>query len=182
MHMTSERWDHTKAYLQDVFGRQDDHLASLMDRAREAGLPDIAITADVGRFIHLMAKTTRATLAVELGTLAGYSTIWLARAVDRVITIEREPAHAAFARRMFEEAGVADRVEIRQGDARERLAEVVREVGEIDVLFLDASKREYPEYLAIARDHIAPGGLILADNALGGDWWIDDAPGNPDRD
>lgn len=193
MEMSPARWGRTCAYLRDVFGRQDAHLAGLMGRAVEGGLPDIAVSADVGRLIGLLTSMTGggagARLAIEVGTLAGYSGVWIARGLapgGRLITIEYDPKHAAFARRTFDEAGVADRVEVRTGAALDVLPELARELGpeSVDVALLDAVKTEYPAYFRTLRGMIRPGGLLLADNALGGgEWWIDDAPGaNASRD
>jgi caffeoyl-CoA O-methyltransferase len=187
--MTPERWEHTCGYLRAVFGTQDDHLAGLMDRAVEAGLPDIAISADVGRMLMLLTSMTRAQLAVEVGTLAGYSGIWIARGLKpggKLITIELEDRHADFAQAQFETAGVADRVELRRGGAEAVLDQLAKELpaGTVDVAFLDADKAAYPGYWTQLRPLIAPGGLLLADNMLGGgSWWIDEKPGaNASRD
>lgn len=193
MDMTPQRWSNTSAYLQEVFGREDGHLAGLMDRAVREGLPPIAVSADVGRFLSLLVSTTNAgrgaEVAIELGTLAGYSGIWLARALAPcgvLHTIELDPHHADFAQRMFTEAGVAERVRLRRGAALDVLPEIARELGpeSVDFVLFDAVKTEYPAYFELVRPLIRPGGLIVADNALGSrSWWIDGAPGaSPERD
>jgi caffeoyl-CoA O-methyltransferase len=126
---------------------------------------------------------TRGLLAVEVGTLAGYSGIWITRGLrpeGRLITIEPEPRHAAFAGEQFERAGIADRVEIRPGTGMEVLSDLAAELepGRVDVLFLDALKHEYSDYFRIARPLIAVGGLVLADNVYGtGLGWIDQGHG-----
>jgi predicted O-methyltransferase YrrM len=177
--MTPDRWRFTNAYSREVFGEQDQHLAGLMAEALDAGLPDIAISADVGRLLLMITSMTRGRLAIEVGTLGGYSGIWLARGLrpdGRLITIELEPRHAEFARVQFERAGVADRVDQRLGPALDVLPALAAELepGSVDVIFLDALKTEYPAYWEIVRPLIAPGGVILADNALGSsEWWID---------
>jgi len=178
--MTPERWAYTSRYLREVFGREDDNLAGLMDRARAAGLPDIAVSADVGRLLMILTSMTRGRLAIEVGTLAGYSGIWIARGLrddGRLFTIESEPTHAAIARDEFERAGVAAKVEVREGAALDVLPQLAQMLGpgSVDVVFLDALKEEYPAYWRLVRPMIAPGGVIIADNALGSDsWWIDD--------
>ncbi len=178
--MTPARWRYTNDYLQRVFGRQDAHLEGLMADAVVRGLPDIAVSADVGRLLMTLTSMTRGRLAVELGTLAGYSAIWIARGLaagGRLITVELVEKHADFAREQFERAGVADRVELRPGAALDVLPELAAELGpeSVDVVFIDAEKLQYPDYWRIARPLIAPGGLVLADNACGsGTWWIDD--------
>ena len=178
--------------MRAVFGEQDEQLATLMPRAVAAGLPDIAVSADVGRFLKMLtglAAPGGARLAVEVGTLGGYSGIWIARGLapgGRLITVESDPKHAEFARRELEDAGVADRVEIRVGTGLVELANLARQLGpgSIDLVFLDAIKSEYPGYFEAIRAAIRPGGLLVADNALGsGSWWIDESPGSsPDRD
>ncbi len=173
MGMNDDRWDYIQQYSREIFGRQDAHLAGLMDEAVQAGLPNIAVSADVGRLLMMLTSMTRGQLAIELGTLGGYSGIWLARGLKtngRLITIEREPAHADFAQAQFERADVADRVEIRRGVALEVLPQLADELGpdSVDVVFIDAVKIEYAQYWRIVRPLIAPGGLVMADNVLGG--------------
>jgi len=191
--MTPSRWDATSSYLIDVFGAQDEQLTTLSPRAVAAGLPDIAVSPDVGRLLKLLTGMTGdgrgARLAIELGTLAGYSGIWIARGLapgGRLITIESVPAHADFAQREFETAGLSGSVEIRRGAALQVLPALAQEVGpgSVDLVFLDALKREYSDYFRLLRPLIAPGGLLVADNVLGsGSWWIDEPAGrNADRD
>jgi caffeoyl-CoA O-methyltransferase len=192
MDMTPARWDFTCRYLQDVFGRDDDQLRTLMPRAAAAGLPDIAISADVGRLLYVLARTTNQgrgpSLVLELGTLAGYSAIWLARALapgGRLITIESEPRHADFAQREFEKAGLTDRITIRRGRALDLLPALARELGpaSLDLAFIDAVKTEYLDYYRLLKPLLRPGSLLLADNILGSSWWIDAPPGSdPMRD
>jgi caffeoyl-CoA O-methyltransferase len=191
--MTPARWDATRDYLLDVFGAQDEQLKTLTPRAVAAGLPDIAVSADVGRLLMLLTAMTGggrgARRALELGTLAGYSGIWIARglaASGTLITIESEPRHADFAEREFERAGLSRSVEIRRGRATSLLPALAQELGAgaLDFVFIDAVKREYPDYFRLLRPLIAPGGLLVADNVLGSQsWWIDERAGtNPDRD
>lgn len=183
MNMTPPRWQATTDYLNDVFGAPDDQLRTLMPRAIEAGLPDIAVDASVGRFLMLQVSLTGARTVVEVGTLAGYSAIWLARGLaegGRLYTIEAEPAHAAFARAELESAGLADRVEVIDGAGLDELPRLVDRLGpgSIDVLFLDAIKTEYQGYLDAALPAMGTGSLVIADNALGGSWWIDEPAGS----
>jgi caffeoyl-CoA O-methyltransferase len=190
--MTPDRWNATSDYLVDVFGAQDEQLRTLMPRAVAAGMPDIAVSADVGRLLKILTSMSGggrgASLALELGTLAGYSGIWIARGLapgGRLITVEAEPRHADFAEREFQAAGVGSSVQIRRGAALQVLPALVQEFGNrFDVVFLDAAKREYPAYFEIVRAAVAPGGLLIADNVLGSHtWWIDEPAGRtPDRD
>lgn len=181
MEMTEARWRYTTGYSREVFGGQDDHLAGLMAQAVAAGLPDIAVSADVGRLLMILTSTTGGALALELGTLGGYSGIWIARGLapgGRLVTVEIDPASADFAEKQFERAGVADRVEVRRGAALDVLPELARGLGpgSVDVVFIDAVKSEYPDYWKLVRPLVAPGGFVLADNVYGGgSWWIDDA-------
>jgi predicted O-methyltransferase YrrM len=181
MDMTAERWDYTNKYIREVFGRQDEHLFGLMTRAVGAGMPDIAVDAPVGRLLMMLTKMTAGAFAIELGTLAGYSAIWIARGLrpgGRLITIEKEQAHADFAAKQFDIAGVENRIELRVGDALDVLRELHDQVEprSVDLVFLDADKERYPRYWQLLRPMIAVGGMIVMDNALGGgSWWIDDA-------
>lgn len=172
MDMTPDGWRRICAYLNEVFGEQDEQLATLMTRAVDAGLPDIAITPDVGHLLSILTRLAGpARAALEVGTLAGYSGIWIARALapgGKLLTIELESAHADFAQAEFDAAGVSDRVDIIRGAAidvltslRERLA-----AASLDLVFLDAVKAEYPAYLDLVRPLIRSGGLLIADNVV----------------
>jgi caffeoyl-CoA O-methyltransferase len=191
--MTPARWNSTTSYLLDVFGEQDPQLRTLTPRAVAAGLPDIAVSPDVGRLLMILTAMAGggrgARMAIEVGTLAGYSGIWIARGLapgGRLVTIESVAAHADFAQREFESAGVSGSVDIKRGPALSVLPALAAEVGPgaVDVVFLDAAKREYPDYFQAVRPLIAAGGLLVADNVLGSrTWWIDEPAGQvPDRD
>lgn len=181
--MTPERWTFINSYASEVFGREDDHLAGLMDRAAEAGLPKIAISPDVGRLLQILVSTTRGEVALELGTLAGYSGIWIARGLrpgGRLYTMEFEDEHADFAQAEFERAGVADRVEIIRGPALDELPGVALRLGpkSVDFAFIDAVKTQYVEYFELIKPMMRHGGLIVADNVYGtGAGWIDEGYG-----
>lgn len=181
--MTPERWEFTSRYTSEVFGAQDAHLAGLMDRAVAAGLPPISVSSDVGRLLGILAGSTDGKLALELGTLGGYSAIWIARGMrpdGRLITIEANAHHAEFARKEIEEAGVADRVEVEEGEALVVLPGLGERLGEasVDFVFIDAVKSEYVDYFEEVRPLMKPGGLVVADNVLGtGAGWIDSGHG-----
>lgn len=180
MEMTPERWAYTNDYLHRTFGDVDDHLAGLMADAVAQGIPAIAVSPEVGRLLQLLVSTTEGRCVVEVGTLAGYSAIWMARGLrqgGKLYTIEPAEKHAAFAEEQFRRAGVADRVEVIRGKGLEVLDRLADELGpsSVDLVFLDAIKTEYPAYFAKARPLIKAGGWLVADNVLGaGDWWIDD--------
>jgi predicted O-methyltransferase YrrM len=154
-----------------------------MTEAVSAGLPPIAVSPDVGRLLHILTSMTQGRLAIEVGTLGGYSGIWIARGLapdGRLITIEYQPTHADFARAQFERAGVGDRVEIRQGPGRSVLEDLASELDpvSVDLMFIDATKSEYSDYFTTARPLIAVGGLVVADNVYGtGEGWIDEGHG-----
>lgn len=177
-------------YIHQVFGHQDAVLTAIMPRAVAAGLPAISVAPEVGRLLQLLATLARGErpgVVVEVGTLGGYSAIWLARGLGgggKVVTIEADPRHAAFAAAEFKAAGVADRVEQVVAKGLEALPALAKRLGpaSIDMLFLDAIKVEYAAYLAAAEPMLRDGSLVVADNALGtGSWWVTDAadPAHP---
>lgn len=181
--MTPERWTFLGDYAREVFGEEDPQLATLMDRAVDAGLPRIAVSPDVGRLLKILTSLTRGRLALEIGTLGGYSAIWIARGLardGRLITIEMDDAHADFARAEFERAGLADNVEVVRGAALEVLPEIGDRLGpsSVDFVFIDAAKSEYMSYFEGVRPMIAPGGVLVADNVYAtGRGWIDEGFG-----
>lgn len=183
MAMTPERWSYIGDYAADVFGQYDDHLSGLMERAVESGLPPIAVSADVGRLLKILAAMTEGKLAIELGTLAGYSAIWIARGLaedGRLLTIENEDAHADFAQEEFDKAGVADKIEVVRGEALDVLPQIASEVGEssVDFVFIDARKSEYVDYFRLLKPMIKSGGMLVADNVYAtGAGWIDEGHG-----
>ena len=183
MTMSPERWNFLNDYAREVFGEQGEQLATLMNRAEAAGLPRIAVSPDVGKLLYILASLTRGRVAIELGTLGGYSGIWIARGLapdGKLLTIEIDDAHADFAEEEFRRADLADRVEVVRGPALDVLEELAEELGpkSVDFVFIDATKSEYVAYFEIARDLIAPGGLLVADNVYAtGRGWIDEGYG-----
>lgn len=184
------RAERTARYVNDVFGAgpRDEQLRTLMERAAAAGLPDIAVSGDVGRLLQLLSTITTHEagakgLVIEVGTLAGYSGIWLGRGLApsaRLITIDVNPEHADFARGEFRKAGLHTRVRQEVAPALECLPRLAKELGpaSIDMAFIDAVKTEYAAYLALLKPMLRPGGLLAVDNALGSDWWITDPAGS----
>lgn len=181
--MTPETWSYIGDYADEVFGQNDEHLAGLMSRALDAGMPPIAVSADVGRLLKILVSMTPGKLAIELGTLAGYSAIWIARGLaedGRLITVEHEDAHADFAEKELEKAGVADKVEVVRGAALDVLPSIADRVGEgsVDFVFVDARKSEYVDYFRILRPLLNVGGLYVADNVYATSaGWIDQGQG-----
>ena len=183
MTMTTERWNFLNDYAREVFGEQSEQLATLMNRAEEAGLPRIAVSPDVGKLLYILASLTRGRLALELGTLGGYSGIWIARGLaddGKLLTIEIDDAHADFAETEFRRADLADRVEVVRGPALDVLRHLAGDLEpkSVDFVFIDARKSEYVAYFEVVRDLIAPGGLLVADNVYAtGRGWIDEGYG-----
>ena len=153
-------------YIDGLFVETDDILDGILARAEAAGLPAMHVSPGQGKLLHLMAKIMGAKRVIEVGTLGGYSTVWLARALPEdgsLTTLELDSAHAAFARETLEQAGVADRCEVIEGPALGSLQDMI---GPVDLVFLDANKDAYPAYLNQAVRLTRPGGLILADNVV----------------
>jgi len=157
-------------YITELFAKQDAALEETLLEIRKNGMPEITITPEEGRFLQFLVRASGSTLAVEIGTLGGYSGIWIARGLafgGRLITLEKEPKHTQVARQNFERAGVSHLVEIREGDAH-TLLEELRADSPFDFIFIDAEKVGYPRYLEWAIDNTVTGGLIVAHNALRG--------------
>jgi caffeoyl-CoA O-methyltransferase len=157
-------------YISDLFEPSDPILDAAEQSLHDAGMPIIQISANQGRFLQILAKICQAGRILELGTLGGYSTIWLARALPengRLITLELEPAFAEVARKNFVRAGLADKIEVREGKALDLLPVLVQEkAGPFDLIFIDADKPPYAEYFEWAVRLSRPGTLIIADNVI----------------
>lgn len=169
------------AYVAAHTTQEDDFLRSLKDAARVEGIPTIWIAPEQGAFMQVLLRLAKVRDVVEVGTLAGYSAIWMARALPsggRVRTIELNAKHAAFARVWFVRSDVADRIELHVGAGAEVLPTFAADSA--DAAFLDADKASYPTYLREALRIVRPGGLILVDNAFGFGQLLSDAP--TDRD
>ena len=149
-----------------MFAAEDEALQSTLKAAQEAGLPQIQISPIQGKFLQLLATICNAHKILEIGALAGYSGIWLARALPshgRLITLEVDARHAEVVRQSFARAGVADRTEVRVGKALELLPQMEDEAP-FDLVFIDADKPPYPDYLDWALRLTRPGSIIVADN------------------
>jgi predicted O-methyltransferase YrrM len=162
-----------------VWAKVDEYFSSLLtpaekalDEARKAnrksGLPAIDVSPLQGKFLEFLVRVSAARKVLEIGTLGGYSTLWLARALPvggRVVTLELDPHHAEVARGNLRDAGVLDRVEIRVGPANETLPGLVNSAP-FDLIFIDADKRSYPEYLGWALKLARVGTILIADNVV----------------
>lgn len=159
-------------YLEGLFAPPDEALEGALRRSREAGLPKIQVHRTEGRLLQLLAEVSGARRILEIGTLGGYSTIHLARALPEggtLVSLELEERHADVARENLEAADLADRVEVRVGPAQESLREMAEGgEGPFDLVFVDADKTGYGEYLDWALQLSRPGTVILADNVIRG--------------
>lgn len=168
--------DRAGEYISQLFAREDPLLAALREEADRSGLPPIAISPDEGRLLQVLLSAVNARRVLEVGTLGGYSAIWMARALPddgRLLSLEIEPQHAEFARRYVERAGLTPQIEIRVGRALDILPSLDGE--RFDAVFLDADKEPLPTYFDWAMRLLRPGGLLIADNTLWGGRVLDDA-------
>jgi predicted O-methyltransferase YrrM len=155
------------AFLDSTVVGDDQALAAALQASDAAGLPQIAVSAQQGKFLCLLAGAIGARRILEIGTLGGFSTIWLARGAGpqgRVVTLEYEPKHAEVARANLDVAGVADRVEVIVGAALDTLPTLTD--GPFDLIFIDADKENYPAYLGWAVRLARPGSVIVLDNVV----------------
>lgn len=160
--------DLTSQYITATFAHEDVVLKTIRENIPRRGLPNIEIKPEEGRFLQVLLQAIKARIAIEIGTLGGYSGTWIARGLvpgGKLITIEKDPVHADVARQHFAYAGLADRVEIRVGNALQVLPELVSQ-GPFDFIFIDADKPGYFTYMDWALANARPGGLIAAHNAL----------------
>jgi caffeoyl-CoA O-methyltransferase len=167
--MTTYKTDLSQ-YITDLFARQDEGLKLAWEDTQRKGLPPINVKAEEGRFLQFLVRAIAAKRAVEIGTLGGYSGIWIARGLvpgGKLITLEKEPYHAEVAREHFVAAAVDDRVEVRVGDAHKLLREMQGE-GPFDFVFIDAEKPGYEDYFDWALENVRTGGTIAAHNAFRG--------------
>lgn len=166
-------------HLDALHAAHDPALAAAYEAPERESMPSIQLGPSEGRLLELLASLTGARRAVEIGTLAGYSAIRLARGMGsdgRLWTIEHEPRHAEIARARIAEAGLDDRVEVVVGDGLEALGDLEAR-GPFDLVFLDADKGRYDQYGRWAYEHLAPRGLLIADNVyLFGRLLADDDP------
>lgn len=168
--MSQQRWSEVDAYVEQRLIDEDPALAQALADSAAAGLPSIALTPAQAKMLHLIARIHGAASILELGTLGGYSTIWLARALPpggRLITLELRPEYAAVAAANLQRAGAADLVEIRVGPALDALDALIAEgAGPFDLVFIDADKQSTPEYFERALALSRAGSVIVTDNVV----------------
>jgi caffeoyl-CoA O-methyltransferase len=159
-------------YIEGRFAPQDEALEAALRESRRAGLPPIQVSPNEAKLLQLLAEMVGARRILEVGTLGGYSAIHFGRALPEdgtLISLEIDERHAEVARKNVERAGLSSKVEIRVGDARELLARITENAeGPFDVVFIDADKEGYPEYLEWALKLTRHGSLILGDNTIRG--------------
>jgi predicted O-methyltransferase YrrM len=164
--VTQEQWDAVDGYINDLFVESDEALTAALEASTAAGLPPIQVPPNGGKLLHLLARAIGARRVLEVGTLGGYSTIWLARALPpdgELVTLEIDRACAEVARANVERAGLSGVVEIKLGSAHDTMPALE---GPFDFIFIDADKVSYPEYFTYALALSRPGTLIIADNVV----------------
>ena len=167
VHLTEPLHD----YICATFPAEDDFLRRLKQEADEAGLPPIHIAPEQVAFLQMFLQAIGAKRVLEIGTLAGYSAVAMARALpkgSRLLTLERNPAHAAFARRKIAEAALESVIEVRTGDAKQLLGEIAetKEEAPFDFIFIDADKAGYTDYLDLSLPLLRASGVLAGDNTL----------------
>jgi len=168
--MNQELFESVDKYISDLFGYEDEVLKGAIKSMEEANIPAISVSANQGKFLQLIARMNGAKRILELGTLGGYSTIWLGRALPYdgyLLTLELEQAHADVALQNIIKAGLDGVVEIKVGTALELLPQLVANGEEpFDLIFIDADKPPYAEYFEWALKLSKPGTVIIADNVI----------------
>lgn len=168
--MAAETWTAVDEYVAGLLAPHDEALEAALRTSDEAGLPAIQVTAAQGKLLHLLARSIGAKQILEFGTLGGYSTIWLGRAIlpgGRLISLEAEPLNAEVASKNIDRAGLGDLVDLRVGPALDELPKLETEgAGPFDLTFIDADKVHTPDYFVWALDHSRPGSLIVCDNVV----------------
>jgi len=180
---SNDTWNDVDAYFTRTLGLTDPVLDAALAASAAAGLPPIAVSAPQGRLLRLLAVVQGARKILEIGTLGGFSTIELARALPedgRLVSLEYDPKHAEVARGNLAAAGLADRVEVRVGAALDSLPQVQADgVGPFDLVFIDADKGNNARYVRWALDLSRPGTLIIVDNVVRGGRVLDGSSEDP---
>ena len=184
MPVMEQTWNDIDAWLADRVVAGDDALDAALADSDAAGLPAIAVSPLAGKLLHLVVRLRGARRVLEVGTLGGYSTIWMARALPpggQIVTLELSPAHAAVARRNLERAAVSSLVDIVVGPASESLTRLrAAEVEPFDLVFIDADKRSNYDYFELALALTRPGSVIIVDNVVRKGAVLDEASSDAD--
>jgi predicted O-methyltransferase YrrM len=183
---TYEQWNAVDGYITEHLLEADPVLDAALQDSEAAGLPPIAVTANQGKLLQLLLRLAGARTVLELGTLGGYSTIWLARALPaggRLVTLEANPQYAEVALANIARAGLDKVVELRVGAALDTLPGLAAEgAGPFDAIFIDADKQNYPGYFEWALKLSRPGTLLIGDNVVRGGAILDPLAGDPSGD
>lgn len=168
--MSEKIWNEVDLYFSNKLHTTDQIMDSILKANAEAGLPAIDVSPNQGKFLHLLARLTGAKSILEIGTLGGYSSVWLARALPengRLITLEYEAKHAKVAEANIKHAGLADKIKIIVGAALDTLPKLKEKgLSSFDLIFIDADKSNNPEYLKWALELSRPGTVIITDNVI----------------
>jgi predicted O-methyltransferase YrrM len=168
--MNTQIFEKVDKHISDLLAPEDDALSETVKSLHKEGIPQISVSANQGKFLQVMAILCNATKVLELGTLGGYSTIWLARALPengKVITLEVDKHHADVAQTNINRAGLSNKVDIRVGNALDILPTLIADnEGPFDMIFIDADKPPYTEYFDYALTLSKPGTLIICDNVI----------------
>jgi caffeoyl-CoA O-methyltransferase len=168
--MNNKIFEAVDNYISGLLGAEDEVLKQTIQSLEKENIPQISVSANQGKFLQVMAKLVGAKKILELGTLGGYSTIWMARVLPddgKIITLELDARHAAAAQKNIENAGLKEKVEIRIGKALDSLNTLLEtRQGPFDMIFIDADKQPYAEYFSLALQLSRKGTLIIADNVI----------------
>jgi predicted O-methyltransferase YrrM len=168
--MSNETWAAVDRYFTDLLVQADPALDAALEATEAAGLPPISVSPCMGKLLHLLTRMHRVRNILEIGTLGGYSTIWMARALPadgRLLTLEADPRHAEIARSNIARAGVSHLVDVRLGPAIDTLPHLEAEgASPFDLIFIDADKANIPEYFAWSLKMSRVGSVIIVDNVV----------------
>jgi caffeoyl-CoA O-methyltransferase len=175
--VTRELLEEIDGYIEDLFATSDEVLEATLKDSRRGGLPEINVSPNQGRLLRLLVEISGVRRILEIGTLGGYSAVHLARGLPedgKLISLEIDEHHADVARNNIERAGLSDKVEVRVGDAHELLTGLIEnDEGPFDLIFIDADKEGYPDYLDASMRLVRPGSLIIGDNTIRGGTVLD---------
>jgi len=178
---TRELLEEIDGYIEDLFATSDEVLEATLKDSRRGGLPEINVSPNQGRLLRLLVEISEVRRILEIGTLGGYSAVHLARGLlkdGELISLEIDEHHADVARNNIERAGLSDKVEVRVGDAHELLTGLIEnDEGPFDLIFIDADKEGYPDYLDASMRLVRPGSLIIGDNTIRGGTVLDPREG-----
>jgi predicted O-methyltransferase YrrM len=182
--MDQQQWDLLDTYFCNQLVPADDALEMTLRSSAEAGLPSINVAPNQGKFLQLLARIRGARRILEIGTLGGYSSIWLARGLQpggSLVTLEANPDYAAVATKNIKFAGLSETVSVMVGSAVTTLAQLIDDkVEPFDMVFIDADKKTYPDYLQLSLELCRPGAIIVGDNVIRKGRMADFASTDPD--